>query len=211
VAEVAVLIPLMRAHRIAPVVESIIATTDSPHIVVIATGECANATRDLPVTLLEDTGGSWGQRINAGYKLTSESIVMTAADDLFFHPGWFPPIQRALDAIDGGGVCAVNDTYNAAGVHFCLSKSYIETIGGVLDQPPGVICCEDYVHSFVDDELRATAQFHGRWGGVIRESVVEHQHYGAGKADHDAVYAAGSASMPQGLATLQSRSHLWAA
>lgn len=210
-AQVAVLIPLMRAHRIAEVVQGIIETTPDPHIVVIATGECADAARALNVTLIEDNGGTWAQRINAGYKFTNEPYILTAADDLSFHANWFEPMQRALDAIDGGGVVAVNDRYNMAGVHFGISRSYIESIGGVIDEPPGVVCCESYRHAFVDDELRATAQYRERWGGVVKDSVVEHVHWGTGRAPSDAVYDIGAASMGPGLAIFRSRAHLWGA
>lgn len=203
---VAVLIPLMRAHRIAGLVQNIRETTPDCHIVVMATGECADATRTLGVSLLEDNGGTWAQRINAGYVVTTESHLFTGADDLLFHDGWFEAAMRVMETVDG--VVAVNDLYNTAGVHYLVSRNYVQTLGGCVGEP-GVVCHEGYKHSYVDDEIRATAQFHGRWGGVVQDAVVEHLHPGAGKGDLDDVYRIGEASMPQGKELFASRAHLW--
>jgi hypothetical protein len=199
----------MRAHRIASVVQSIAESTEDYSIVVIAaTGECADAAKELPVTLLEDSGGTWPQRINAGYRITNEPYIFTGADDLAFRPGWFQAAMRVMETIDG--VVAVNDLMNMAGVHYLISKNFIETIGGVIDQPPGVIACESYTHQYVDDEIRATAIFRNRWGGVVRDSIVEHLHPGLGKSESDLTYQIGEASGSQGYQVFQSRAHLWA-
>ena len=203
--QVAVLIPLMRPHRIAPVVQSIQESTTDYHIVVIATGECADAARELPVTLLEDDGGTWPKRINRGYELTTEPYVLTAADDLEFRSGWFEAIERAMPNADG--VAAVNDLHNMAGVHFVLGKKYIQEFGCI--DAPGTIAHGGYEHSYVDDEIRATAISHDRWLGVITDSVVEHMHVGRGKAPMDEIYRIGEASMSQGYALYTSRAHLW--
>ncbi len=200
----------MRPHRLAAVVDSIAGSTSDYRIAVIAaTGPCADAAKELPVDLIEDSGGTWAQRINKAFAACTEPFFMTGADDLAFRPGWFEAALIALNQIPDGGVIAVNDLHNLGGVHFIFDRRYLDSIGGVIDQPPGVVCCESYVHSYVDDEIRTTAIYHNRWGGVVRDSVVEHLHCGAGKAPHDAVYAAGEASMSQGHAMYTSRAHLW--
>ena len=208
-ASLAILIPAMRPHRLPDVIASIQESTSDYRIVVIATGECAEAAKALPVDLVEDQGGTWSERLNRGYRITNESVVFTGADDLRFHPGWFEAVTIAMNQFPNGyGVVAVNDQHNRAGVHFAISKRYIDEIGGVIDQPPGVIACEAYRHAYSDDELRSTAMFHNRF--VWCESaVVEHMHAGAGKAPNDEVYEIGNASMGPGLTTYQSRAHLW--
>lgn len=208
-AQVAVIIPLMRPHRIAPVVQSIADSTSDYRIIVLATGACADACKDLPVTLIDDGGGTFPQRMNRGYGESTEQFLMTGADDLSFRPGWFEAARRVLDQIEGGGTCATNDLYNSAGTHFIADRRYIQTWGGVMNQP-NVFMDESYLHAYCDDSYRKTAQFHGRWGGVVNDCVVEHLHVGAGRAPHDAVYAAGEATMSQGLAMFQSQAHLWA-
>ena len=204
--QVAVLIPLMRPHRIAGLVQNIRETTPDCHIVVIATGECAEASRHLGVSLIEDSGGTWAQRINAGFTVTTEPYIFTGADDLLFHSGWIEAAMEVMKTLDG--VLAVNDLYNTAGVHYLMARSYIDTLGGCVGEP-GVVCHEGYRHSYVDDEIRATAQFHERWGGVVQNSVVEHMHPGAGKSSLDEIYAMGEASMDQGKVLFASRAHLW--
>ena len=207
--QVAILIPTMRANRLPDVVRTIEESTDDYRIVVIATGECADVARTLPVTLIEDDGGTWAQRINHGVRETTEQFLFTGADDLAFRPGWFEAALRALDQFPNAvGLVAVNDLHNAAGVHFLFHRDYV-TEFGCIDEP-GVLCHEGYRHSYIDDEIRATALSHDRWS-IARDSIVEHLHAGAGKAPHDDVYTIGAESMPQGLALFQSRAHLWGA
>jgi hypothetical protein len=205
---VAILIPLMRPHKIGPLIENIAATTTDYRIIVIANGACADAVRELPVTLLEDEGGSWPERINRGYKITTEAepYFFTAADDLWFRDHWFEEAMKVMADVDG--VVAVNDLHNPNGVHFLISRHYIETKGGVIDEMPGMVACEKYRHAYVDDELRATAKMRKRWG-YAEDYIVEHMHVGAMKAPDDDIYQVGLQSMSQGLGVFQSRSKLW--
>ena len=203
-AQIAVLIPLMRPHRIASVVRSIAESTEASdyRIIVIATGECADAARELPVTLLEDNGGTWPQRINAGYKVSTEPMIFAAADDLEFHPGWFEAAMRSMSEMNDCGVVAVNDLMNRAGVHLIFSRSYIETVGAAMGEPLGTVICESVQHAYSDDFARRTAMHHERWR-FCNDSVVEHLHCGLGKAPSDEVYTLGESSMAQGYAMYQ--------
>jgi hypothetical protein len=197
----------MRPQNLASVVQSIQESTEDYSVVIMAAGESAGAARSLPVALIEDNGGTWPQRINVGYRATTEPYIFTGADDLYFLPGWLDAAMIAMNQI-GDGVVGVNDGMNMAGVHFLVSRAYVETFGSVLDDT-GTVASEAYVHSYCDDELRETAKFHGKWAFCMN-SVVEHRHCGNGKAPHDATYAAGEASMATGYATFASRAHLWA-
>lgn len=207
-AEVAVIVPLMRAHKIAGVVNSIIATTADCHIVVLATGECAEACRTLPVTLIDDGGGTWPERINRGVRESTEPYCFTGADDLLFHPGWFGAAMAVMDTIPGGGVIAVNDLMNKAGVHFLLSREYINALGGSMADPPGVAMHEGFRHSYCDDFARKCAQHRGRWG-FAEDSIVEHQHAGCGKAPMDDIYRMGESTMVDGYALFHSLRYLF--
>jgi hypothetical protein len=140
------------------------------------------------------------------YRETNEPYVFLAADDLAFRAGWFSAAMRVMEQVNGA--VAVNDLHNMAGVHVLMARSYVETMGGTGDGIPGVVCCEEYLHAYVDDELRAVAQSRGRWG-FAKDAIVEHLHVGAGKAPNDSTYELGGSTMAQGLAMLQSRSHLW--
>lgn len=204
-AAVAILIPAMRPHRLASVVGTIAESTNDYRTIVIATGECANVARELPVTLLEDDGGTWPQRINRGYKISDEPYIFTGADDIAFRSGWFDAAMRVMSEIDG--VVAVNDLNNANGVHFLISRNYIETLGGVINQP-GVVMNEEYRHAYCDDFCRSTAIFHNRWAKAD-DAIVEHLHAGAGKSPHDEIYALGESTMSEGFALYQSHAHLW--
>jgi glycosyltransferase involved in cell wall biosynthesis len=205
-AQVAIVIPLMRPHRIKPVVDSIAETTEDYRIVVVATGKCADAARDLPVMLVEDEGGTYPVRINKGFAATDERYVMLAADDLRFYPGWFEAVMRAMEPIDG--VVAVNDLHNPAGVHFATSRTYVDTFGGTGDNIPGVVLCEQYTHCWCDDEFRNVAGHRGRFA-YANDAIVEHLHVGNHKAPDDAVYQMGAAAMSHDLAVYTSRQHLW--
>ena len=209
-AQVAILLPAMRPQNIAGVVQSIQESTEpgSYHIVVLATGDCAEVARSLPVTLIDDGGGTWPQRINRGYRETTEPYIGTGADDVWFMPGWFEAARIAMNQLpNGSGVVGLNDCYNPIGNHFLLSRDYVETFGGSMNEP-GVAVCELYQHQYCDDDLRATAKFHGRWI-MAMDAKIDHRHVGRGMAPMDETYSIGAASGGQGLAVFQSRSHLW--
>ena len=209
--EVAILVPtLERPHRMAPLLQSIAEATEVPHRVLFATSDQATVDEldRLGAWYLRDEGGdegSYPKRINRMFAATTEPYVLLAADDLAFRPGWFQYAMAVMREVDG--VVGINDLHNPAGVHFLVSRKYIDTLGGCVGES-GVVLHEGYRHTYCDDEMRATAIAHGRWG-FARDAVVEHLHPGAGKAHHDNIYAIGAASMSQGAEVFRSRSHLW--
>ena len=201
---------LNRPHRIEPLLQSIVEATDVPHRVIFGCSDQATVDEldRLGAWYVRDAGGdegTWPKRINRLYHEVNEPYILCAADDLAFRPGWFQAAMIVMNRVDG--VVAVNDLMNMAGVHLLLSRNYIETLGGCIGEP-GVVCHQGYYHSYVDDEMRATAMFHGRWG-FAQDSVVEHLHPGTGKAPSDETYRIGEASMTQGHQVFMSRAHLW--
>ena len=206
--DVAILIPTMnRPHRMAPLLQSIAEATDIPHRVIFACNdqETVDELDRLGAWYDRDEGDTYAVRINRLFNLTTEPQVFLGADDLAFRAGWFQAAMIVMETING--VVAVNDLHNMAGVHFLVSRDFVNTLGGCIGEP-GIVCHEGYRHAYVDDELRATAMSHGRWG-IAKDAVVEHLHPGAGKAPSDEIYRIGEASMSEGLAVFQSRAHLW--
>ena len=211
--EVAILIPVLdRPYRIEPLLRSIAEATEVPYRVMFAASDqpSIDEIRRLGANVIIDEGGdegSYAKRINRLYRETSEPYLLLGADDLGFRPGWFPAARRVADEV--GGVAAVNDLHNPAGVHFLVTRDYIETLGGCVGEP-GVVLHEGYRHAYCDDEMRATATARGRFG-YASDSIIEHLHPGAGKSQTDHVYQIGAASMSQGQSVFLSRTHLWTA
>jgi len=211
VSEVAILVPVLdRPHRIEPLLESISSATSVPHRVIFAASDqpTIDVLERCGAWYLRDNGGdegSYPKRINRLFRETTEPYVLLAADDLAFRPRWFENAMKVMETVDG--VVGINDLHNALGVHFLVSRNYVDTLGGAADQP-GQVLHEGYRHAYCDDELRHTAKHRNRWG-YADDAIIEHLHPGAGKAKSDAVYVIGNASMVQGYMIFNSRRHLW--
>jgi len=209
--QVAILVPVLdRPHRIAPLLENIAQATDLPYRVIFAASDqpTIDELDRLGAEYLVDEGGdegSYPKRINRLFAATTEPYVLLAADDLSFRPGWLQAALRAMEQVNG--VVGINDLFNMAGVHFFVSRDYINTLGGCIDEP-GVVLHEGYRHCYCDDEFRHTAKARKRWI-FAHDAVIEHLHPGADKSASDATYLLGESTMDQGRATFISRSHLW--
>ncbi len=203
----AILIPAMRGDRLAGLVANIKETTPYEHVVLIA------ATPDVvrpvigPVRYYPDEGGTWGGRLNKLFGCTTEPYVFLGADDVRFHPGWLDAAIATMEQVDG--VVAVNDLWNPRGTLALVSRRYLLEEGGTVDGT-GAIIHEGYGHVFSETELFETAASRGRFA-YCAESVVEHLHPVAGKADDDEVYRLGFASLDADTALYRSRRHLWSA
>lgn len=211
---VAILVPVLnRPHRVEPLLQSIAAATEVPHRVIFGCSDqpTVDELDRLGAWYIRDEGGAegtWPKRINRLFTHVLEPYILTGADDLAFRPGWFEAAMIAMSQLpDGSGVVGVNDLHNPASVHFIMCRKYIEKFGGAME--PGVPACDLYEHQYTDDDIRASAIFHGRWI-IAKDSVIEHLHVGAGKAPMDETYRMGEASSAQGHAVFQSRAHLWA-
>jgi hypothetical protein len=213
--ELAILVPILnRPHRIIPLLESIEASTDVAHEVIFAASDEASidVLDKIGARYITDEGGTegtWAKRINQLYKETNAPYIFTGADDLAFNAGWFQAAMIEMNRMQGGGVVAVNDLHNRAGVHFLMSREYIETFGGAMGYPPGTVACPEYLHQYTDDDIRSCAKFHDRWA-FANDSIVEHLHTGAGKAPMDETYRIGEATAAQGREVYMGRGHLWA-
>lgn len=208
---VAILVPILnRPHRIEPLLQSIADSTTLPHRVVFAASDqpSIDELTRLGASFITDEGGdegSYPRRINRLYAETTDPYLLLAADDLAFRPQWLEEAMKVMETLDG--VVALNDQYNPAGVHFLVSRNYIETFGGCMDDS-GVVLHEGYRHAYCDDEFRATARARGKWA-LAHSAVIEHLHVGAGKAPMDETYRIGEAAMPHDFGVFMSRAHLW--
>lgn len=204
-----IFIPLMRFERFPLLVANIRLTTPEPYeIHVMVSGAPSEAIwgRQWPdCHLWLDGGGTYIERMNTLFCLSKAPHFFLGADDVVFYDGWLAPALAAMEEVDG--VVAVNDLHNPAGTCGLVSRRYIEEMG-TIDQP-GLVLHPGYRHNWCDSELFATAKHRGRFA-YCAESVVEHLHPCAGKAEDDEVYRLGISSEPQDRALFVSRSHLWA-
>jgi hypothetical protein len=218
-AAVAILIPVLgRPHRIIPAIESVSAATPEPHRLLFLASPDDEAT----ITALDAAGadyvvvaagrGSWACKINDGHRATTEPWIFTGADDLAFHPGWFP---RALTwADEKTAVIGTNDIANPRvmtgqhSTHSLFRRTYVDE-RGTADQP-GLVVHEGYPHEYADDEAVATAMARGVYVHAF-DSIVEHLHPMVGKAPDDNTYRLGRVGTRDGKRLFLGRRRLWAA
>jgi glycosyltransferase involved in cell wall biosynthesis len=217
--DLVILVPVLRRpHRVAPLAESVKACTPGARLIFVCTpgddDEIAEVDRVGCERILipMEPDGDYARKINAGYRVTSEPLIFTAADDLRFHPGWFEAAAAKLADPDVG-VVGVNDLGSRrvrAGehaTHFLVTRDYIDT-QGVIDTPRAVFC-EIYHHFFVDDEMVGTARYRNAWA-VASDAVVEHLHHYYGKSEFDQTYQLGCAYSDEDKQRFEARLHLWA-
>lgn len=203
----AICIPAERPQFFERIVTNIAETTQDYNLYwVVGTDVAARELDRLHQDFWQDEGDiSWGVRANFMYSQTVEEYLFIGSDDSLWHHGWLTAALDAMYPIDGAVI--VRDGYNPSGTLPLVSRRYIETMSGCIDEP-NVIFHSGYRHAYVETELRETAQHRGKYA-YCPDSYVEHLHFGAGKADHDEVYAIGEASCIPGAALFASRRHLW--
>lgn len=212
---VAVLIPaLSRPDNVRPLVESLVASTGlaTPYFVCDRTDipelAAVLAAGAREIVYDGDKPGTFAEKVNAGYRATSEPWIFLAGDDVRFRPGW---LDHALEVANlyGRKVIGTNDLGNPRvmrgehATHMLIARSYIDEQGASWDGP-GVVCHEGYRHWFVDDEIVNAAKQRGVWGMALG-SIVEHLHSLFGKAADDDVYRLGQSHAKQDAATYRRR------
>lgn len=205
--KVAILIPAMRPQLIGALVENIQQVTPEPHHIYVMTNveEVREALEPYDVTVWMDELQSWGRRLNAMYLRTDEPYMFLGADDIWFWEGWLRP---ALAQIQGAnGVVTVNDQMNPSGTLALVSREYIDSESGCMDQP-GVIIHPGYRHNYSETELFLTAKYRGRWSYCI-QSIVEHRHFLIGAAEIDDVYQIGIDHYGDDKDRYLERCHMW--
>lgn len=210
---VAILVPaLNRPHRVKPLLSSIRDNTLESHRVVFICDrddiEQRMAVHAAGLTpLIHD--GSYAQKINHAIACTTEPLLFLAADDLDFKAGWLQAASAHLT--DTVHVVGVNDLLERrpgrAGhaTHFLMSRRYATR--RTIDDQRGPLC-EQYTHSFVDDELIATATRRGTYT-YAPDAHVEHLHPMNGKSDDDTTYQLGREHFRRDRRLFNARSRLW--
>ncbi len=219
-ASLAVLVPVLaRPHRAGPLVESLAAATEGHEwraVFLCSPGDdaeiaaCRETEADVLVAGWPAGRADWARKIGLGFRESSETWVLMAADDLAFRPGWFDAAVR-LHEVTGACVIGTNDLGNPRVVsgqhstHPLVHRDYAEC--GTIDED-GQILHLGYHHNFVDDELVGTAKLWGTYAHS-HDSVVAHEHPAWRKGEWDATYAKGQEHFAEDRALFNSRRHLW--
>lgn len=210
-----VLVPMLgRAHRVAPLLASLRATSDARPLFLVSPDDTAvhqvidqhDAER---ITIPGPQPGDYARKINTGYRNSTEPFLFCGADDLLFHPGWYDAAVALMS--DTVGVVGTNDLGSPRVIagqhatHSLVARWYADL--GTIDEPNTVLH-EGYPHEFVDDELVETAKHRGAWA-FAHDSHVEHLHPGWGKAPPDRMYLQQRRRMAQGRPIYLRRRALW--
>jgi hypothetical protein len=207
---VAILVPaLARSQNVAPLLASIRESTPQPYRVLWLLDPGDRAEQDAVAAAggwMLSAGGSYAAKINAGVRATDEPLVFLAADDLRFRPCWLDIARAAIGR--GAHVVGVNDGIRRRRVHathFLLTREYAQR--PCIDGTPGPLSVA-YDHSFVDDELIATATKRGVYVHETRSTVL-HLHPDMRSAPDDDTYRKGRAKFESDRAVFNERSALW--
>ncbi len=209
---VVVLVPVLnRPANVRPLLDSIRATTPEPYRVLFLCDPGDWAEHDA-IALAEgwmlSPGGGYAAKIRAGVEATDEPLIFLGADDLTFLPGWLDAARGAMR--NGVQVVGVNDLIprrpgrEGHATHFLMTRA--AATRPTMDGEPGPLS-QAYSHSFVDDELIATATKRGMYAYEPR-ARVRHSHPMAGGEDDD-TYRLGRAQFRQDRKLFLRRSRLW--
>lgn len=203
---------LGRAEQVPRLAASLAASTNRARLLFMVTsGDDAviRAVTDHDYLVLDPRErGDYAHKINCGVVASDEPLILTAAIDLHFHPGWLETCEALLTErirVVGTNDLANERTAIGHSTHTLVARDYVAQ--GLIDRRPGLLCT-DYIHEFVDDELVGTAQARGAYAHAP-DAIVEHLHPMAGKAEWDATYLAMRRRMRADRALFSQRRQLW--
>jgi glycosyltransferase involved in cell wall biosynthesis len=217
VIEVCIIVPVLaRPQRVAPLLDSIERTAPEAHVIFITDpadepeADAIVAAREshpgVTVSMLEHAGG-YASKINLGCAVSDERLVFLGADDLEFQEGWLEAAATEIDA--GWGVVGVNDMLHRSrarhATHFLISREY--ALRDSIDGSEGPLFT-GYDHSFVDDELIATARARDTYI-YCDQARVKHLHPMNGLAEDDETYRKGRARFRRDRRLFERRTALW--
>lgn len=217
--DIAVVVPVRgRPRNAAPFMESLNGSTSRARVYAVAhvdDAESMAAWSAVGANVLTSWEHSFARKVNLAYRGTGEEWLFLVGDDVKFHPGWADELMRAVTVVKEQtgirpSVIGANDLYNPrtlAGTHashMLINRRYIADVGASWDGP-GVVCHEGYRHNFVDDEIVTKAKQQPAAFVVAMDAIVEHLHPAAGKADVDATYEIGAASIKEDQALFARR------
>ena len=218
-----IVVPVLgRPQNVSPLCDSIAESTPSCHVLFIADTDDSEEIAAVDTRKESETknqislllhNGSYGAKINRGISATVEPLILTAADDLKFHPGWFDAAKAKLTGRIGVvGTQDLGHRWVRAGkhaTHFLVSRDYAQL--GSIDGPD--LFHEGYFHVCSDIELVGTAKHRNAWA-FANDSVVEHIHpFFRDDVAMDDTYrkAYEPTRRTHDRKLLKSRQHLWSA
>lgn len=196
---VAIVPVLERPWRAQPLADSFRAATPHGRLLFVASSTdraeieaCEQSGSDVLVVPGPRRHGDWARKINAGYRASTEPLMLLGGDDITFRAGWHDEVANA--AAQGWDVIGTQDLgsprvmQGTHSTHPVVTRRYADE-QGTLDRA-GEVVTERYDHNYVDDELVGTAKHRGVWV-FCSGAVVEHLHPSWRKADIDHVYQLG--------------------
>lgn len=224
--KILVIIPTLdRPGKLRSLAENILSATASQvHVLFVVEGEDV-ATCLMAAELAQDGLAGWcanrrkknfSGAYNSGYQLAAHSgthftHAFVGADDLRFAIDWDMPLQEPAEHY---AVVGTNDLHNGEvlgkqlATAYLVDRRYIDEVGGVIDQPPGLVQCEEYAHNYTDTEFIGTARSRGVWTPCL-DSVVEHMHPVWGRGEWDPGYARSMSGIRADSVVYEARRHLW--
>ena len=224
-----VVVPVLnRSQNAQPLVDSIRANTTVPHTITFVCSPadddeikaCAATGANVSVVNWTPGPGDGASKWNHGYRISAElsnyPLVMLAADDLEFTPGWDVEALKVAERT-GAGVIGTQDTMNPMvkhgrhSTHSLVRRSYIDTFGGTFDETPGVVYCELYDHQCVDNELVQVARDRGEWAFAANSVVIHHHPIYDKTVKTDSTYAKALAEGSADIRLFRERLKKWSA
>lgn len=217
--DLVVLIPVLgRPHHVAPLLGNLASVSPDVRVLFLANrGDDAEVdallTAGADAHVLPRTRRSFAMKVNDGYRLTTEPILMFCGDDVRFHPGWD---DNALGLFDDpeAGVVGTNDLLHPGALrgdhstHCLFRRSYIETEGGTAEGTPGRVMHEGYGHGYCDLEFTEVARARHRYRHAY-SSIVEHRHHKNKARPFDATDAIARRVLPRSKREFRNRRPLW--
>lgn len=217
--DLVIVVPMLgRAHRVAPLLESIDSTVPQARVLFALSPHDHEVRRAVQaagrqyITVAHQPRGDYARKINTGFRHTHEPLIFCAADDLLFHPGWYEAACAHLKP--GIGVVGTNDLGSPRVIrgehstHSLVVRDYINEFGGTADRP-GEVLHEGYVHEYVDDELVGVAKARSAWA-FAADSHVEHRHPNwCPDVPQDALYRDQGRRMARSRSLFKRRSRMW--
>jgi glycosyltransferase involved in cell wall biosynthesis len=126
---------------------------------------------------LRGSSAAW----NAALKHATGDLLVLAADDLEWQPGWLDAaLAKLAEFPDGWGLVGFNDGHwgPELSTHYLMSRRFVVEVLG------GVVAWDCYRHSFNDREANARAQAAGRYAWC-EDARVYHRHWIFGDRPQD--------------------------
>lgn len=218
-ADIAILVPVLhRPQNIGPLLRSLQTSVLPYRLLFLCSPHDREQQQALKAAAQEysvvpwDPGpADWAKKLEHGRGLTSEPLMLLAADDLRFHQGWDVELRNAWRDFDVG-VLGTQDLGNRLVIqgqhstHPCVVRDYADCHGTIDD--PKLMLHQGYDHQYCDNELCETAMSRGCWK-FLHACVIEHLHPSWGKGTGDSTYLKGNRHWQRDLKLFKRRKRLW--